>query len=1177
MLKRIAVRLREWLGHRHLAWHLALLAMLLCAPSLWLGLQMDDYIHRAALTGGTGFTELSRSPARLFAFITGDREANRQAVAAGFNPWWAHDDLRLAFFRPLTGLTHWIDYTLWPRWPALMHLHSLVWYAGVVVAATLLFRRMLRPAWVAGLAAMLFAVDDAHGLPVLWLANRNATIGVLFGLLTLLAHDRWRREGWRLGAFLAPLLLLLGLLSNEGALATAAYLFAYALFLDPGTWPKRLQSLVPCALVGIAWLVAYGQMGYGAVGSGMYIDPGATPLRFLRALAERGPILLLGQWLVASDLCFSMSLRLAHAMWFVALGFLAVLAVILAPLLKRDAVARFWLTGMLISVPVFCTVYPTDRLLFFVGIGGMGLLAQLIAAVLERADWLPTWAWWRRLARTLCYVFICVHLLMAPVALMTATAYIKILGGVLSRAAASLPNDPEVSGQTVLIVNTPTHFVSVFGPLLHATNGQPTPARTFVLGSGIHSTEVTRPDARTLLIRPAGGFLAAPGSPEPGREAQQPWWGQTYGFPAFDRLFRDETPMRVGQRIKLEGVGVEITAVTADGRPAEAAFRFPTPLEDPSLRWLQWDDGVYAPFGLPAVGESVTLPPRKGTALVAAVVYRRSPHYHHSCESPRTLACSPLLAATGDRSMGPASRLVLSVAILAMASGGFFGCDRQPTTEKGTNEAGRLRTGQSKPNVILIVMDALRADRLGAYGHQGNLAPTMDAIAREGVTFEHCVSASPWTLPSVATLFVSYYPGVHQTVVYRAAPQVSADEPTFQSVLSDEFSTLAEVFKANGYQTAGFCANKLIRQPYGFAQGFDHFDTSFAGDTVRGDMVTAAALKWLAEHRDADKPLLLYLHYMDVHGPYDAAPRFMDPLMEAVEAKVDKHALSATEWSALDPYLKRPPPETSDATRYERLRGFREYWAARYDAGVAEGDFYIGQLVQRLREADLWDDAYVILTADHGEAFCEHGFWDHGYSQHQTDLHVPLILRWPHVLPAGKRVAQLAGLIDLLPTLTDQLRLPAIESWQGTSLVPHIQGQTFDGPLTRLAEADKFNYRQAFFMDELKLMVTLPGREWRPDGTPAEHAAEVQLYDLAEDPGETNNLARKMPERTAQLLKMLKRAIRDGRDIKPGLVARQNPVESEMVHRLRTLGYTGDLPDDEEEQDQPPESRPTVP
>ena len=390
------------------------------------------------------------------------------------------------------------------------------------------------------------------------------------------------------------------------------------------------------------------------------------------------------------------------------------------------------------------------------------------------------------------------------------------------------------------------------------------------------------------------------------------------------------------------------------------------------------------------------------------------------------------------------------------------------------------------------------------------------------------------TLPSVATLFVSYYPGVHQTTAYRAAQQAGADEPFYESVLNNEFSTLAEVFKASGYQTAGFCANKLIRQRYGFAQGFDHFDTSFAADTVRGDMVTAAALKWTAEHRDADKPLLLYLHYMDVHGPYDAAPRFMDPLVKAVEAQTDKHALTAAEWGGRSMVIssgRRRERRTRRATT--ACAAFANTGWRAYDAGVAEGDFHLGQLVEGLREAGLWDDSYVILTADHGEALCEHGLWDHGHSQHQTDLHVPLILRWPNVLPAGKHIARLAGLIDVLPTLADQLRLPAVENWQGTSLVPHLQGCVPDAPLTRLAEADKYNYRQAFFMDNLKLMVTLPGRQWLSDGTAATHGADVQLFDLAQDPGETNDLARQMPEKTEQLVEMLRQSILAGRSIKP--------------------------------------------
>ncbi len=608
MIRQFGKRLRRFLQHRHLPWYLAVLAMVLCAPSLRLGWQTDDYLHRVALIGGPEFGELSRSPAELFAFIKGDEEVNRREVKTGYQPWWSHQGLRLAFFRPVTGLTHWIDYQLWPEFPSLMHLHSLVWLGGVVVAATFFYRRMLSYTWIAGLAALAFAVDDAHGLPAVWLANRNATIGVFFGLAALIAHDRWRADGWRMGAILAPLGLLLGLLSNEGVVATGGYLVAYALFLDRGTWVGRLRSLVPCALTGAIWWLAYKQMGYGAAGSGMYIDPGAAPVDFAQAVVARAPILLVGQWAIPSDLQLVLSQRAGQALWLVALGFLAVVAAALAPLVRRDPLARFFALGMVLAVLPACATFPSDRLLFFAGIGGMGLLAQFVAAVLERVDRLPTRAWWRLPDRPLCVVLIVIHLCAAPLALTQATGHIKKLGGVAARVGASLPSDPAVRTQTVLIVSTPTYYVSAFAPLMQALEGKAVPAHLFVLGSGIYPTEIRRVSERSLLIRPEGGFLAPPGSPQPGHEADQPLFDMRYGFPWFDRLFRGNCPMTIGQRIELTDISIEITAITEDGRPAEAAFHFLAELEDPSLRWLRWDDGVYAPFTVPAVGQTVTLP-----------------------------------------------------------------------------------------------------------------------------------------------------------------------------------------------------------------------------------------------------------------------------------------------------------------------------------------------------------------------------------------------------------------------------------------------------------------------------------------------------------------------------------------------------------------------------------------
>ncbi len=604
---RFVGKLRGWLQHRHLPWHLALLAMLLCAPSLWMGWHFDDDFHRAALTMPE-FPALSRSPAELFVFIEGDEVANRWAMKMGMLPWWSNEELRLAFFRPLTGLTHWVDHKLWPRFPSLMHLHSLVWLGGVVVAASFFYRRVFPSAWVAGLAALLFAVDDAHGVPAAWLANRNALIGVFFGLLTLIAHHRWRRDGWRTGAVLAPLAFLLGLLSKESTLAIGAYLTAYAIFLDRGTRVGRLCTLAPCTLIGVIWWAIYKALGYGAVGSGWYIDPVADPAQFAQAVVARAPLLLGWQWLVPSDLQWELSQRAAHVMWLATLGFLVIIAVLLAPLVRRDRVARFWTLGMVLSVLPACAAYPADRLLFFVGIGGMGLLAQLVASVVRKVDGPPMSVWRRLPERAICGVLAIVHLAMASVALARTAGYFKRYSSVITRVAHSLPSESASRLQTVLIVNTPTYALITYSTLIRLMYGEPYLCRTLVLGSGSHPTEISRPDERTLLVRPEGGYLAPAGGQQPGQEAERLLFDQWRAFQAFDRLYRDSSPMRIGRRVNLIGVTAEIIAITDDGRPAEVAFRFAMRLENRLFRWMQWKDGAYVPFALPAVGETVTLP-----------------------------------------------------------------------------------------------------------------------------------------------------------------------------------------------------------------------------------------------------------------------------------------------------------------------------------------------------------------------------------------------------------------------------------------------------------------------------------------------------------------------------------------------------------------------------------------
>jgi len=599
--------LRERLVSRRLPLVVAALAVLLCAPSLRLGLQSDDYVLKMALADPPLSPEWSRTPARLFSFFDSEA-AVRGAMDLGAVPWWTSPGLRLAFFRPLAGVTHWADFRLWPDQPWLMHAHSLLWFGAVIAVAAILYRRVMGPGWVAGLAALVFALDDAHGSPAAWLANRNALLGSLFGLVALACHDRWRRDAWRPGLFLSPLALVLALLGGEIAVATGGYLLAHALFLDGGRWRDRLLSVLPCAGVGAAWALLYRAFGFGARGSAIYIDPGADPALFARAALERGPLLLMGQWTLPSQLHLVLSERAAHGLWLGACGLAVLLAVLLAPLLRREPVARFFALGMLFSLVPACSTFPHDRLLFLAGFGGAGLLAQFLSGLWERAAWRPRSMAWGVPARAAGAVLAVFHLVLAPLGLLRASADLKAFGDLLERLADSLPSDPRIRDQHAIVVHTPSAFLSLYGVPMRLLAGRPVPARTLVLGSSIHGVTIERPARDVLVIRPEGGFLLPPGRALPRREGAQPAFDAAYLLSLFEGLYRESPSMRLGERVFLSGLRVEVTALTADGRPAEARFAFDRDLEDPTLRWLRWDAGAYVPFAVPALGQAVSLP-----------------------------------------------------------------------------------------------------------------------------------------------------------------------------------------------------------------------------------------------------------------------------------------------------------------------------------------------------------------------------------------------------------------------------------------------------------------------------------------------------------------------------------------------------------------------------------------
>ena len=582
-------RARTVLAYRHLPLVLAGLAIVLTLPSVTVGWVVDDYFHRATLVGSKVFDPFVDSRLDLFRFLDGDPRRTHGLIDIGFLPWWTDPTIKAAFWRPLTAVTHWVDYRLWPNTPAMMHVHNLAWFGGLIVVVASAYRRFVSPAWVAGVAGLLYAIDDAHGMPVGFLANRNVLVSGLFGVLAIVAHDRWRRDGWRAGAVVGPLLLAVSLLAKEAGLATCGYLFAHACFLERGPWRRQLGALLPYAAVVIVWRSIWSGLGYGFANAGLYVDPLGEPLRYAAAVIERVPHLLSAQWAgpPGEILIMLRDTGIVPWLWCGGVVFSGVLLVLLWPLLRTDRTARFWAVGMALSLLPISATFPADRLLFFVGFGATPLLACLLQAAFGRAVWRPPSRVWRGMATAAGVLFVLVHLILAPVLLPVRAAY-PAGPKYVEQFYVRVPFGNGIADQDLILVNPPSVLHTAYVLPEREFAGLPVPRRVRQLATSLQPLMVHRPDERTLVIRPQRGFLS---------------W-------AFERLFRNEQhPLRTGDRIELTGMTVEVLSLTDDTRPAEAAFRFTVPLEHASLRWLWWKDGEYLPFTPPAVGTTVELDP----------------------------------------------------------------------------------------------------------------------------------------------------------------------------------------------------------------------------------------------------------------------------------------------------------------------------------------------------------------------------------------------------------------------------------------------------------------------------------------------------------------------------------------------------------------------------------------
>lgn len=560
----------------------ALIGIVLTLPAIGGGLLGDDYMHRSILLG-VGEVAAGSSPAfDLFSFVP--QGARREAtLELGTLTWWAHPQLRVALLRPLSALTHMLDYRLWPSSLPLQHLHSLLWYGLAVFTVGAFYRRVHGATAVAGIAALLFAVEDAHAMNAGWLANRHALISLVVGMAALHAHCRWREGGglaWALGGLA---LLAVALLCGEAALGAAAYIVAWQLTMEEGTLKNRLAALLPYGLIVVAWRAVYSALGYGTDGTALYVDPGRHPLAFTVALAERWPILQVSQWLqVPVDVFPLLSPGGQTAAGVISAAACLSLVWLFGPLLAERREARFWAIGMSLALVPLCAAFPMDRLLLFSGVGAFALLALLA----DRAGLLGSTVVSRPRARA-GRALLLVHGPIAAVLLVVRLVTLPSLGLLFEAAALTAPADARAPQQTYVFVNG-QEFPVVYLVIIRQLQDPPlAPRRVALLGSMLNENDVHREDADTLVITANGGFLNE----------------------TIDRLLRSlDLPFRPGERIERRDFTAEIRKTTADGRPEQVAFRFRAPLESPEFRWLAWGEEGAEEFTLPPVGARVRLP-----------------------------------------------------------------------------------------------------------------------------------------------------------------------------------------------------------------------------------------------------------------------------------------------------------------------------------------------------------------------------------------------------------------------------------------------------------------------------------------------------------------------------------------------------------------------------------------
>lgn len=436
---------------------------------------------------------------------------------------------------------------------------------------------------------------------------------------------------------------------------------------------------------------------------------------------------------------------------------------------------------------------------------------------------------------------------------------------------------------------------------------------------------------------------------------------------------------------------------------------------------------------------------------------------------------------------------------------------------------GEAERGPRPLNLIVILVDTLRADHLGYHGYSHATSPRLDSLAEDSVVFLRHTSHASRTGPSVATLFTGLHARSHGVV----NPLSHFDA---KGTLDASRLTMAEILSAEGYRCAGFAANPNVSARFGFSQGFEFYQLL---RWENAEVLTRAALAWIEQwtaEAEPRPPFCLYLHYIDPHSPYEAPAPFVKKFVAP-----DYRGRITGSHSQLDEIVAgRLELDDADLARLRAL----------YDAEIRYLDSQIGVLLIALEVKELLDESLIVFVSDHGEEFLDHDSALHGYTLYEEQLRIPLMIRHPE-LPA-RRISRLSRQVDVLPTLLELLGISIPESLQGESLVAAMNGEEDpgvggEGPVFAEASlrAVKTVALDSFSLGDWKLIETRVPK------------ARRQLFNLRDDPQERHDRLASEPEVAARLISELQRF----REALPVGHSETVPLSEAEIRELQSLGY----------------------